>query len=181
MTLNQSAISRRLIDDRSPTSRRLVADRSQRYFSQRLVADRSAIGRRLVGDHLATYATSSRSNSVAASLLCMFKRQPATDFNRRLVGNFKNHFRDLCNRSAISVFVLVANQSRTGCRDAFTYPFTYNVILNKKGLSQRIPFRRNKLPFLPWLILHISFSNSNAQSHHGKFPMHNNRFLFIQV
>ena len=57
----------------------------------------------------------------------------------------------------------------------------FNVILNKKGLSQRIPFRRNKLPFLPWLILHISFSNSNAQSHHGKFPMHNNRFLFIQV
>ena len=83
------AISRRLVGDRSPTSRRLVADRSQRYFSRRLVADQSATGRRLVSDHLATYATSSRSNSVAASLLCMFKRQLATDFNRRLVGDFK--------------------------------------------------------------------------------------------
>ena len=55
----------------------------------------------------------------------------------------------------------------------------FNVIITKKGLSQRIPFRRNELPFLPWLILHISFSNSNAQSHHGKFPMHNNRFLCL--
>ena len=116
VTLNQSAISRRLVGDRSPTSRRLVADRSQRYFSRRLVADQSATGRRLVGDHLATYATSSRSNSVAASLLCMFKRQLATDFNRRLVGDFKKTFprplqplRDFC-------FILVANQSRTGCR-----------------------------------------------------------------
>ena len=114
MTLNQSAISRRrdiLVGDWSPmTSRRLVADRSQRYFSRRLVADQSATGRRLVGDHLATYATSSRSNSVAASLLCMFKRQLATpDFNRRLVGDFKKTFprplqplRDFC-------FILVAN------------------------------------------------------------------------
>ena len=58
---------------------------------------------------------------------------------------------------------------------------TTNVILNKKGLSHRIPFGRNKLPFLTWLILHISFSSSNAQIHHGKFPMHNNIFLFIQV
>ena len=50
-------------------------------------------------------------------------------------------------------------------------------ILNKKRLSERIPFRSNTMPFLPWLILHISFSNSNVQSH----PMHNNIVLFIQM
>ena len=111
VTLNQSAISCWLVGDWSPIGR-----------SDILVGDWSPINRRLVGDHLATYATSSRSNSVAASLLCMFKRQLATDFNRRLVGDFKKTFsrplqplRDFC-------FILVANQSRTGCRVGVSTP-----------------------------------------------------------
>ena len=83
---------RSIAGDQSPTIRRLVAERSQRNLSRQLVADQSLTSRRLVGDHLATFATSSRSNSVAASLLCMFKRQLATDFNRRLVGDFKKTF-----------------------------------------------------------------------------------------
>ena len=109
-------------DYRSPTSRRLVADRSQRNLSRRLVAVRSPTSRRLVGDHLATYATSSRSNSVVASLLCMFKRQLATDFNRRLVGDFKKTFprplQPLCDFS----FFLVANQLQTGCSVGVSRP-----------------------------------------------------------
>ena len=114
MTLNQSAISHRLVGDRSPTSRRLVTDSSQRYFSRCLVADTLVTGRRLLGDHLATYATSSRSNSVAASLLCMFKRQLATDFN--WLATSRKPFRDLCNRSAISV-LFWSRTSRKPFRD----------------------------------------------------------------
>ena len=119
---NQSAISRRPVGDRSPTGRRSVADRSQRNLSRRLVADQSLTSRRLVGNHLATYATPSRSNSVAASLLCMYKRQLATDFNRRLVGDLKKTFprslQPLCDFS----FFLVANRLQTGCRVGVSTP-----------------------------------------------------------
>ena len=77
---------RSVADYWSPTSQQLVA-RGRMEIS---VGNWSPIkpARRLVGNHLATYAT----NSVAASLLCMFKRQRATDFNRRLVGDFKKTF-----------------------------------------------------------------------------------------
>ena len=113
---------RSVADDRSPTSRRFVADRSQRILSRRLVAAQSLTSQRLVGDHLATYATSSRSNSVAASLLCMFKRQLATDFNRRLVGYFKKTFpRPLQPLRDFSCF-LVANQLQTGCKVGVSMP-----------------------------------------------------------
>ena len=106
----------RSIADLSAIGCRLVADWSQRNLSRRLVADQSLTSRRLVGDHLATYATSLQSNSVAASLLCMFKRQLATDFNRRLVGDFKKTFpRPLQPLRGFSFF-LVANQLQTGCR-----------------------------------------------------------------
>ena len=71
------------------TNRRSVAYRLQRHISRRLVADQSATSQRVVGDLLATYATSSQSNLVAASLLCMFKGQLATDFNGLLVGDSK--------------------------------------------------------------------------------------------
>ena len=120
--LNQSAISRRLVGDRSPTSRRLVTDRLQRNLSRRLVADQSPTSRRLVGNHLATYATSSRSNSVAASLLCMFKRQLATDFNRRLVGDLKKTFPRPLQPLRDFSFFLVANQLQTGCRVGVSTP-----------------------------------------------------------
>ena len=111
-----------LVGDRSPTSRRLVTDRLQRNMSRRLVADQSPTSRRLVGNHLATYATSSRSNSVAASLLCMFKRQLATDFNRRLVGNFKKTFLRPLQPLRDFRFFLVANQLQTGCRVGVSTP-----------------------------------------------------------
>ena len=120
--LNQSAISRRLVGDRSPTSRRLVTDRLQRNLSRRLVADQSPTSRRLVGNHLATYATSSRSNSVAASLLCMFKRQLATDFNWRLVGDLKKTFSRPLQPLRDFNFFLVANQLQTGCRVGVSTP-----------------------------------------------------------
>ena len=123
---NQSPTSR----DRSPTSRRLVAERSHQNLSQRLVADQSLTSRRLVGDHLATYATSSRSNSVAASLLCMFKRQLATDFNRRLVGDFKKTFPRPLQLLRDFSFFLVANQLQTGCRVGVSTPLA-RIFLNK--------------------------------------------------
>ena len=113
----------RLVGDRSPNSRQLVVDSSKRYFSRRLIADQSAISRRQVGDHLATYATSSRSNSVAASLLCMFKRQLATDFNRRLVGDFKKTFpRLLQPLRNFSFFGCepVANRLQSRCKHALS-------------------------------------------------------------
>ena len=119
---DQSAISRRLVGDRSATSRRLVTDRLQRNLSRRLVADQSPTSRRLVGNHLATYATSSRSNSVAASLLCMFKRQLATDFNRRLVGDKKKTFPRPLQPLRDFSFFLVANQLQTGCRVGVSTP-----------------------------------------------------------
>ena len=122
MSCLKAFVTLKPICNRSPTSRRSVADRSQRNLSRRLVADQSPTSRRLLGDHLATYATSSRSNSVAGSLLCMFKRQLTTDFNRRLVGDFKKTFprplqplRDFC-------FFLVANQLQTGCRVGVSTP-----------------------------------------------------------
>ena len=108
------------IRDQSPTSRG-SADRSQRN----LVGDWSAINRRLVGDNLATYATSSRLNSVVASLLCMFKRQLATDFNRRLVGDFKKTFlrplRPLRDFSFFSSRKPVANRLQSRCKHALKY------------------------------------------------------------
>ena len=110
------------IRDQSPTSRRLVTDRLQRNLSRRLVADQSPTSRRLVGNHLATYATSSRSNSVAASLLCMFKRQLATDFNRRLVGDLKKTFPRPLQPLRDFSFFLVANQLQTGCRVGVSTP-----------------------------------------------------------
>ena len=112
------------IGDQSPTSRRLVADRSQQNLSRRLVADQSLTSRRLVGDHLATYATFSRSISVAASLLCMFKRQLATDFNRRLVGDFKKTFPRPLQPLRDFSFFQVANQLQTGCRVGVSTPLT---------------------------------------------------------
>ena len=119
---NQSAISRRLVGDRSPTSRRLVADRSQRNLNRRLIANQSPTSRRLVEDHLATCATSWRSNSVAVSLLCMFKRQLATDFNRRLVGDFKKTFPLPLQPLRDFSFYQVANQLQTGCRVGVSTP-----------------------------------------------------------
>ena len=94
---DQLPTSRRSVADRSPTSQQLVADRWQGNFSWQLVADQAPtfadnLAWRQVGDNLVTYATSSRSNLVAASLLCMFKRQLTTDFNRQLVGDFKKTF-----------------------------------------------------------------------------------------
>ena len=119
---DQSAIGRRLVGDRSPI------DRSE-FLSRRLVADQSLTSRRLVGNHLATYATPSRSNSVAASLLCMFKRQLATDFNRRLVGDLKKTFprplQPLCDFS----FFLVANQLQTGCRVGVSTPLVEEFVV----------------------------------------------------
>ena len=44
----------------------------------------------VVGNTLAT-----RETSVATRLLCMFKRELATDFSRRSVGNFTKPFCDL--------------------------------------------------------------------------------------
>ena len=117
------------IRDQSPTSRRLVADRSQRNLSRRLVADQSLTSRRLVGDHLATYATSSRSNSVAASLLCMFKRQLATDFNRRLVSDFKKTFPRPLQPLRDFSFFLVANWLQTGCRVGVSTPLALSLHL----------------------------------------------------
>ena len=112
----------RSVADKSAIGRRLIGDWSQRNLSRRLVADQSLTSRRLVGDHLATYATSSRSNSVAASLLCMFKRQLATDFNRRLVGDFKKTFpRPLQPLRDFSCF-LVVNQLQTGCKVGVSTP-----------------------------------------------------------
>ena len=113
------------IRDQSPTS-----DWSQPNLNRRLVADRSPISRRLVGDYLATNATSSRSNSVAASLLCMFKRQLATDFNRRLVGDFKKTFPRPLQPLRDFSFFLVANQLQIGCRVGVSTPLalTYMVI-----------------------------------------------------
>ena len=101
----------------------LVFDSSKRHFSRRLIADQSATSRRLVGDHLATYATSSRSKSVAASLLCMLKRQLATDFNRRLVGDFKKTFpRPLQPLRDFSFFSRepVAKRLQSRCKHALT-------------------------------------------------------------
>ena len=112
------------IRDRTPTSRRLVADRSQHNLSRRLFADQSLTSRRLVGDHLATYATFSRSNSVAASLLGMFKRQLATDFNRQLVGNFKKTFPRSLQLLRYFSFFLIANQLQTGCRVGVSTPLS---------------------------------------------------------
>ena len=110
-----------LVGDRSP---KLPIGRSE-FLRRRLVADQSPTSRRLVGNHLATYATPSRSNSVAASLLCMFKRQLATDFNRRLVGDLKKTFprplQPLCDFS----FFLVANQLQTGCRVGVSTPLDH--------------------------------------------------------
>ena len=108
----------RPVADLSAIGRRLVAIGR----SEICVGDWSPIDPRLVGDHLATYATSSRSNSVAASLLCMFKRQLATDFNRRLVGDLKKTsprpLQPLCDFS----FFLVGNQLQTGCRVGVSTP-----------------------------------------------------------
>ena len=91
--------------------------------------------RRLVGNHLATYATSSRSNSVAASLLCMFKRQLATDFNRRLVGDLKETFPRPLQPLRDFGFFLVANQLQTGCRVGVSTPYG-------KPIEQLSPKRR---------------------------------------
>ena len=116
------------IRDQSPTSRRLVADRSQRNLSRRLVADQSLTSRRLVGGYLASYATPSRLNSVAASLLCMFKRQLATDFNRRLVCDFKKTFpqplQQLRDFSFFSSREPVANRLQSRYKHAFSSNFT---------------------------------------------------------
>ena len=129
------------ICDRSP-SRRLVAVRSQRNLSRRLVADQSPTSRRLLGDHLATYATSSRSNSVAASLLCMFKRQLATDFNRRLVGDFKKTFPRPLQPLRDFSFFLVANQLQTGCRVGVSTPLKHVTL---KPICDRSPTSRRSV------------------------------------
>ena len=122
------------IRDQSPTSRRLITDRLQRNLSRRLVADQSPTNRRLVGNHLATYATSSRSKSVAASLLCMFKRQLATDFYWRLVGDLKKTFPRPLQPLRDFSFFLVANQLQTGCRVGVSTPLVKTFISFSKAL-----------------------------------------------
>ena len=81
------------------------------------IGDRSVTGRRLIGDFQKTIATSLRSESVAASHLCMFKRLAATNFVRRpisdLVATIIKLHRDFCNLSAIVIF-LVAERLRRG-------------------------------------------------------------------
>ena len=134
LVADRSPISRRIISDQSPINRRTVADQTRN--SRRLIADRSQQGclisepkcwwnqsatdRWLVGDCSATsktIATSLRSESVAASLLCMFKRLAATNFVRRpisdLVATIIKLHCDFCNLSAIVIF-LVAERSRRG-------------------------------------------------------------------
>ena len=78
-----SAIGRRPVGDKSPIGQRSVGDKTSFRFNRRSIANQSPIIRRTVGDHLATTETLSRPKSVAALLLCMFKRNSATDLRWR--------------------------------------------------------------------------------------------------
>ena len=90
-----------------------------------------------------------------------FKRQLATDFNRRLVGDFKKTlFRDLCNRSVISVFI-VANQFQTGCRVGVSTP---EPIDSLPASASEIDIKSNELkcliPILNAVPLRITWKNA---------------------
>ena len=91
------------IGDQSLISRRLVAEDFRIKVFMKSVGDRSATCRRLIADFWKTFATSRRSKSVTASLLCMLKRLAATDFHRRPIGDLVATFVIPCrNLSAIA-------------------------------------------------------------------------------
>lgn len=96
-------------------------------FGRRSIGDCSAINRRLVCDVYKTIATSLRSKSVAASLLCMHKRRSATKFDRRptrdLAATYLKPLCNFCNRSAIVIFFSrgeVASRSQALCDQGLT-------------------------------------------------------------
>ena len=114
--------SRRQVADWLAVSRWQVAISFKSAISRQPVSNKS--NRRLVGDRLATTETSLRPKSVAARLLCMFKRQLATDSGwtysaagRRSIGDWlptsAKPFCDLATCPRFQLF-LVAKRSPSG-------------------------------------------------------------------
>ena len=134
LTLTLQPLRDRLFS-RLPIDQRSVDDTTSFRLNQQSIVNQSPISRRLVGDHLATTKTSSRPKSVAARLLCMFKRQLANYSSWRysaagwqLVGDWSptsaKPFCDLCNLSTILTFLnreAVVERLQRQCEQGFTH------------------------------------------------------------